>query len=218
MVKGIFMDYTGTMVREDGEYTRQLVDTYLKHSSIKDPKAVFSMVWRLIKDYESRSYLEDFVTEDEIVEDIIKFSRRMHGLNCDFEALRETWRLSWIYAPLFEDVEPFFRSCPVPIYVITNDGLPYIQRSMEDKGLHPAGIVSADMVRAYKPHREIFDEALRLSGLRAEEVLHVGDSVESDVEGARAAGIRPVLLDRKGEQTSGDFLVIRGLNELHALL
>ncbi len=218
MNNGIFMDYTGTMVREDGEYTQQLVDTYLKHSSIKDPNTAVATVWRLIKEYENKSYLEDFITEDEIVDDIIKVSRQMYGLSCDFEKLHETWRLSWVYAPLFDDVKPFFDTCPVPIYVITNDGLSYIERSMEDKGLHPAGIVSAEAVRAYKPHREIFDEALRVSGLKAEEVLHVGDSVISDVKGALTAGIRPVLLDRTGKQTCSEAAVIRSMGELLALI
>lgn len=218
MIKGIMMDYTGTMVREDGEYTRQLVEAYVKHSSIKDPETAVATVWRMIKEYESKSYLEDFITEDEIVDSIIKVSQRSYGLTCDFERLHETWRLSWVYAPLFDDVKPFFDTCPVPIYVITNDGLSYIERSMEDKCLRPAGIVSAETVRAYKPHREIFDKALRVSGLKAGEVLHVGDSVVSDVKGALSAGISPVLLDRTGQQTCDEAAVIHSLDDLLAMI
>ena len=44
------------------------------------------------------------------------------------------------------------------------------------------------MVRACKPHRELFDKALEVSGCNADEVLHIGDSYGSDVLGARAAG------------------------------
>ncbi len=78
--------------------------------------------------------------------------------------------------------------------------------------------MSAEAVRAYKPHREIFDEALRVSGLKAEEVLHVGDSVISDVRGAFSAGIRPVLLDRTGKQTCSEAAVIHSMDELLALI
>ena len=67
---------------------------------------------------------------------------------------------------------------------------------MKQKGLLTAGIICADMVRAYKPRREIFDKALEVSGCRAEKVLHIGDSYSSDVQGAAAAGIRPVLIQR----------------------
>lgn len=75
-----------------------------------------------------------------------------------------------------------------------------VDRLIEDmeaqNGPHAAGVVSADTVRAYKPHREIFDEALRLSGCAPGEAVHIGDSYGTDVTGARAAGVRPVLLLR----------------------
>ena len=35
------------------------------------------------------------------------------------------------------------------------------------------------------------------------EALHVGDSPENDVEGARAAGVRPLLLARDGDPPPG---------------
>ena len=57
-------------------------------------------------------------------------------------------------------------------------------------------MVSADSARAYKPHREMFDEAIRFSGCAPGEVVHIGDSYDTDVVGARSAGIRPVLLLR----------------------
>ena len=67
---------------------------------------------------------------------------------------------------------------------------------MRRNGLKAAGGVSADTARAYKPHREIFDETLRVSGCTPDEVVHIGDSYDTDVVGARVAGIRPVLLLR----------------------
>ena len=42
-------------------------------------------------------------------------------------------------------------------------------------------VVSADTARAYKPHREIFDEALRVSGCTPDEVVHIGDSYDPDI-------------------------------------
>lgn len=48
-----------------------------------------------------------------------------------------------------------------------------------------------------KPDPRIFNEALRRLEVPRETVLHVGDSLEDDVAGARAAGIAAVLLDRQ---------------------
>lgn len=58
------------------------------------------------------------------------------------------------------------------------------------------GVVSSAEVGHPKPAREIFTAALELAGVSAGEALHVGDSPELDVRGARDAGIAAVLLCR----------------------
>jgi putative hydrolase of the HAD superfamily len=58
------------------------------------------------------------------------------------------------------------------------------------------GIVSSAAVGAAKPDPRPFERALALAGARSNEAVHVGDSEREDAEGARAAGIRPLLLGR----------------------
>jgi putative hydrolase of the HAD superfamily len=58
--------------------------------------------------------------------------------------------------------------------------------------------VTSATVGARKPDPEIFRAALEAAGCGAGEALHVGDSGEEDIAGARAAGIRAVLIDRRG--------------------
>jgi putative hydrolase of the HAD superfamily len=60
------------------------------------------------------------------------------------------------------------------------------------------GTVTSAGAGARKPDPEIFVSALELAGCRPDEALHVGDTEEEDVEGARAAGIRPLLMAREG--------------------
>ena len=38
------------------------------------------------------------------------------------------------------------------------------EECLEQNGLTAAGIISGEMVRAYKPHKEVFDYALKISG------------------------------------------------------
>lgn len=64
-------------------------------------------------------------------------------------------------------------------------------------GLVDAVVVSAE-VGARKPSPAIFEAALSRLGVEPAAALFVGDSPETDVAGARAAGIRPLLLDRNG--------------------
>ncbi len=51
-------------------------------------------------------------------------------------------------------------------------------------------------VGAAKPDAEIFRFALQQNGLAPAQALHVGDRWQEDVEGARAAGLRAVWLNR----------------------
>ncbi|HEX2702933.1 MAG TPA: HAD-IA family hydrolase [Solirubrobacteraceae bacterium] len=60
------------------------------------------------------------------------------------------------------------------------------------------GVVCSAEVGRAKPDPAVFHAALDLVGLPPELVVHIGDSLEEDVAGARAAGIEPILLHRDG--------------------
>ena len=51
-----------------------------------------------------------------------------------------------------------------------------------------------------KPHPTIFQAALQQLDVEPTEAAMVGDSLEEDVEGARALGMRAILLDREDRQ------------------
>jgi putative hydrolase of the HAD superfamily len=65
-----------------------------------------------------------------------------------------------------------------------------------------------------KPDGRIFRLALQRLGLSPQEVVHIGDQYEADVVGARAVGITPILLDRKGQTRHPDVICISSLAEL----
>jgi putative hydrolase of the HAD superfamily len=82
-------------------------------------------------------------------------------------------------------------------------------------------VISAE-VGIRKPDPGIFHEALRRAGVEASEAIHVGDLPEEDVEGARRAGVRPVLIDRQKRITPMERVervtVIGTLGEVAALI
>jgi putative hydrolase of the HAD superfamily len=69
-----------------------------------------------------------------------------------------------------------------------------------------------------KPDPRLFELALEQAGGRPETTLHVGDFYWIDVQGARAAGLRAVLLDSAGLYPEADCPRIRSLGELPDLL
>ena len=214
MIKAIFMDYTGTMVREDEPYTRELIKYFATHSNVHDPKEILGIVWSKVKEYESESFGDSFVGLEERTRRILSFCAENCGFTGDMDYMLEVWRKVWVCAPLFDDVKPFFNKCNLPIYVLSNDDTCFLEESMRIKDLSPAGIISAEMARACKPNKAIFEKALEVSGVEPGEVVHVGDSITSDVEPARAMGITPVYISRKAAAEVPGVRVIRSLDEL----
>ena len=81
------------------------------------------------------------------------------------------------------------------------------------------GAIASAELGAAKPDPAIFRHALELAGgVPAAAALHVGDSLDADVEGARAAGLRPVFVARGGGPVPAGVASIASLAELPALL
>jgi putative hydrolase of the HAD superfamily len=78
-------------------------------------------------------------------------------------------------------------------------------------------IVVSGAVNKRKPCPEIFEHTLKtLGGTAASETVFVGDTLDSDIEGAKAVGMKAVYLQRrieKVEQVPAD-LTIKSLSEL----
>jgi len=75
-------------------------------------------------------------------------------------------------------------------------------------------VIDSAIVGMSKPDRRIFQNALDVSSLSAEEAVYVGDYYEVDVRGARAAGMSPVLFDPVGAYDNVDCEVISRLKDI----
>ncbi len=83
------------------------------------------------------------------------------------------------------------------------------------------GVVTSAEVGVGKPDPAPFERGLALAGVSAERALHVGDSPHEDVQGARAAGVEPVLISRSVPAPDGlrdRVRTIRTLAELPGLV
>lgn len=69
-----------------------------------------------------------------------------------------------------------------------------------------------------KPSREIFQTALTRHKLAPHETLHVGDSEECDLRGARNAGLKGILIDRSLNTALAELVRINSLGQLLSLV
>lgn len=101
---------------------------------------------------------------------------------------------------LYEDAPPVLealREHGVAIGLVTN-GQRDLDEFIAHHRLEVDAAVGSKAHGKIKPHPSIFTAALRALDVRAEEAAMVGDSWEDDIEGARALGMRAILLDREG--------------------
>jgi putative hydrolase of the HAD superfamily len=87
---------------------------------------------------------------------------------------------------------------------------------LERTGLRPlvdAVVISAELGVA-KPDPAIFRAALDRLGAVADGAVHIGDSLEHDVAGARAAGLEAVLVARNGAAAPAGVRTVASLAEL----
>ena len=87
-----------------------------------------------------------------------------------------------------------------------------------DLARHFDAILDSHVVGFEKPDPRIFAAALARAGTTAARALHVGDLYEVDVVGARAAGIRGVLLDAADLYAGRDCPRVASLTALAATL
>jgi len=87
---------------------------------------------------------------------------------------------------------------------------------MDRVGLSPSVrcVLDSQDLGVEKPDPRLFEIALERSAAERDSTIHVGDIYHVDVVGARAAGIRPVLLDQAGLYEDADCPRVRSLGEL----
>jgi putative hydrolase of the HAD superfamily len=99
---------------------------------------------------------------------------------------------------LYEDVLPVLddlRRSQLGIAVVSN-GIRDLTEFVAHHRLEVDAIVDSRSHGRVKPHPTIFQAALERLGVRADDAVMVGDSIEEDIEGARALGMRAILIDR----------------------
>lgn len=104
--------------------------------------------------------------------------------------------------------------------VVVSNANGTLHRAFDRLGLAPLVDVVFDsyVEKVEKPDPRFFQIALDRVGASASSTIHVGDIYHVDVVGARAAGIRPVLVDAAGLYPDADCPRIRALPELMSLL
>jgi len=152
------------------------------------------------------------------------FEIMFHDLELDTEqmltALETTYQRFaqadlWRVEPTFSELAEICSDRGIPLYVTSNWDfrLPSI---LDQLGVarYFAGIITSAQVGYEKPSKKIFAHLIAAAGCDPSEILHVGDSLLADVQGAQQSGLKPVLFSPKRAGDSVGCPVVNTLNQL----
>jgi HAD superfamily hydrolase (TIGR01549 family) len=111
--------------------------------------------------------------------------------------IEQGWEVSENFE-LFEDALPVLeelRAAQLRLGLVSN-GIRDLREFVVHHRLDVDAVVGSRAHGFVKPHPTIFQAALEQLGVEPAEAVMVGDSLEEDVEGARALGLRAILIDR----------------------
>lgn len=109
-----------------------------------------------------------------------------------------------------------------PLIVLSNGFIEVQHEKIERSGLRDcfAHIVLSEEVGCQKPNPRIYEVALQMCGMRAEDVLMIGDSWYSDIQGAIHAGIDQLWITDKNKVADHQpaTYIVDSLQEIYNIL
>jgi len=104
------------------------------------------------------------------------------------ETIIQTQFEHWRKPAIFEESNEFLLQLEVPVYILSNIDTADVLAAMNYHDIQATDVITSEDVRSYKPRPEMFMEAMQRRNLKPEEVIHIGDTLTSDVLGAQRVG------------------------------
>ncbi len=195
---GIFLDMYGTLTAGD----RAAVESVCKHL-VTDfhlglPPHALAVEWgtRFFVEIE-RCNGPAFKTLFDLEKSTLIGTMSHHGVTFDPTPYTNRLREYWRNPPLHPEVRDTLARLGLPVFIVSNADRDDIERALANNGLSHVPFVTSECARSYKPDAAVFRAALARTGWDPRRVIHVGDSLHSDVGGAKSLGLRTGWLCRE---------------------
>ncbi len=138
----------------------------------------------------------------------------------DIDYLVGMWNRSWMLSTMYPEVKETLEKLSKThrLILISNTDSFSLNRALDKFNLAPyfeKMFLSYEM-GIIKTHKDFFTTILDQLKIKPEECVMVGDSIQSDIEPATVAGIKAILVDRKGRRDHSN--KIASLTELEILI
>ncbi len=202
-VTTIAFDAYGTLF-DTAEGSIQATRRILRNNGSElDPSVVYAS-WKAVHK-EIVAALTSFKTEAEIFVEGLSRVLEMHGIagdpGADVQFLLDTLgvrELFWDVIPCFAELRARF-----DLVIASNTDSRPLLENLRRSGLAVDGWFTSESLGVYKPDPKFYNRMLAELRKRPEEVVFVGDTLESDALAPAECGIRSVWLNRNNQLSPG---------------
>ena len=219
---GLFLDLYGTLTDGDRAAVESVCADVVAASGLNLTAHALSIAWgnlffQAIESANDDRFETLFDLEIRTLREIVR------SLGSDVDPHPHVRKLEdyWMNPPIHAEVHDALARIRYPICIVSNADRKDAASALARHGVEVEALVTSEDARSYKPHTGIFDLALAKTGWRRDRVMHVGDSLHSDVGGAKAAGLHHGWLNRVGRihdvgthEADHEFADLHGLADL----
>jgi len=225
-VKAVFFDMDGTLVHFDATGVERSVKAlrelglYFSEEKVADAYR-FAEEWASsqIKTYLDRRR-EVFLEYNRLLLEHLGIHNRLNELA---EEIQRRWEnLPDELYPEVEEVLLRLKQRNLRLGIVSHRGLILIENSLRRHGIREFFSCVASPTEAEAPlgklDPNLWHYAVQRIGVKKEEAVHIGDEPETDVAGARQAGLTPILVDRSNMYQGINCLRTTDLTQLLELI
>lgn len=214
MIRGLFCDFYGTVVYENGPKSYEVIKRVFKNGNAESPEQVVEYWWKSFGKLLSESYGDNYCTQYEAAFKCFEVLLNHFQAQDDPKELCDMMAEHWSHPPIYEETMEFLKQIQemeIPLYFVTNSDDRFVEEAMKYYRLQTSGLITSEQAKCYKTRKDIFLFALEKTGLKPEEVIHIGDSLNGDVKYAQEAGIHPIWLNREEKEVPEKVMTVTSL-------
>ncbi|MEZ6083592.1 MAG: HAD family hydrolase [Phycisphaerae bacterium] len=197
MFDAIFFDFYGTLVTGDRHAVEQTCACVVKDLALPMSASELATAWgHGFFDAIEHANGDTFSTLFDLEVNTLKQTLGERANGVDATKYAKMLKSYWQQPQLAPHVHETLSVIDVPVCVVSNADTEDVLHAIDFHGIDIQNVVTSEDTRSYKPHSAIFEHALKKMNVRPERVLHVGDSLHSDVGGAHQLGITACWIDR----------------------
>jgi 2-haloacid dehalogenase/putative hydrolase of the HAD superfamily len=226
MIKAIFVDFYGTLVEEDDKIISSIVDNVVNKSNKKsiNRNDVGQFWWKEFISLCNVHNGKNFKLQKEIEYISLKNTALKFESDINVENELEKQFEYWKKPAIFSDSIFFLEKIRFPVIIVSNIDRNEIIEAIDYNKIDVKNIITSEDTLYYKPNENMFKIAMKRNNLSANEIIHIGDSISSDILGANNVNIKSIWLNRNGKQNktnaipdliANDFIeVMENINKL----